>query len=204
MIVTIPAYTFSVPDPIPPAVIDMAALAAAVAKLLAPPAVTPPVVVPPAGTAPVLKVVIAQNGHSPWPQDYSYSAVITKDYPGGNGNAKCIQVVAGLWGGYQPSNNNGIVTDFSQCSRITVDVSAPKGWQGSVQFLRGGDLPIAGTKNNHFTKTKDGWETLTFSKADVMTDNVLGDVSSIIYKGAVESQNNQASSTYMVDNWGGI
>lgn len=213
-------YTFTVqiPDPIKgdkgdpgidgvSPVLDMNALAAAVAKILAPvaPPVTPPPPPPPVGSAPVLKVVIAQNGKTPWTQDYSYgNAVITHDFPGGNGNANCIKCVVGVWGGFQPSNNNGQATDFSMCDTITVDVSGPKGSQYSVQFLRFGDLPIVGPTGNHFTKTKDGWETFTFPALLLMTDKVLGDVRKLIYKGAVESQNNQPSTTYYVDNWGGV
>lgn len=203
---TIPAQTFTIPDPAPPAAIDMAALAAAVAKIIAasnPPAPPPPS--PPPTSAPVLKVVFAQNGKTPLlPREYSYQAVVTRDFAGGHGNPNCIEVVAGLWGGFQPSNDNGQVTDFSACDTITVDVSAPKGWQGSVQFLRGGDLPIAGITGNHFTKTKDGWETFTWPALKLMTDATLGDVRKTIYKGAVESQNNQPTTTYFVDNWGGI
>lgn len=165
----------------------------------------PPPPPPPPPTPKALKVVFAQNGATPLlPDDYSYQAVITRNSPGGNGNANCIKVVAALWGGFQPSNDNGKVTDFSQCETITVDVNAPKGSQFSVQFLRGGDLPIAGVKGNHFTKLVDGWETFTWPASQLMTDAVLGDVRDSIYKGAVESQNNQPSTTYEVDNWGGL
>ena len=162
--------------------------------------VTPPIVPPASGP---LKVVIAKNGLTPlWPQDYSYAAVITRSFPGGNGNANCIKVVASTWGAFQPSNNNGVATDFSGCSIITVDVSAPQGSQFSIEFLRGGDLPIVGPTGNHFTKTKDGWETFTWPALQLMTDSSLGDVRKAIYKGAVQSQNNVPSFTYMVDNWG--
>lgn len=168
----------------------------------------PPVVVPPnPGTPAALKVVFAQNGATPLlPQDYSYSAVITRapNSPPGNGNAHSIQVVAEEWGGFQPSNDNGKVTDFSQCATITVDVSAPAGSQFSIQFLRGGDLPIVGVSGNHFTKSKDGWETFQFPALKLMTDQTLGDVRASIYKGAIESQNAVASTTYLVDNWGGL
>lgn len=186
--------------------VDSAMLVAVLTKagyvVTAPVPAPPP---PPAGP-PALKVVIAQNGKTPlWLQDYSYSAMITRDFAGGNGNPNCIKVVAGTWGGFQPSNDNGKVTDFSACNTITVDVFAPKGWQGSVQFLKGNDQPIAGVKGNHFTKMKDGWETFTWPALQLMTDAATGvDVRSIIYKGAVESQNNVASTTFYVDNWGGI
>jgi hypothetical protein len=166
--------------------------------------VAAPLPPPPPSGAPTLKVVFAQNGETPLlPQDYSYTATITRDFPGGHGNANCIKVVAGTWGGFQPSNDNGKVTDFSLCNIITVDVFAPKGWQGSVQFLKGGDLPIAGVKGNHFTKLVDGWETFTWPALQLMSDNGV-DVRKTIYKGAVESQNNVPTTTYYVDNWGGI
>jgi hypothetical protein len=163
--------------------------------------VIPPPVQPPATN--VLKVVFAQNGKTPLlPQDYSYSAVITRDFPGGNGNANCIKVVASTWGGLQPSNDNGKVTDFSQCDTVTVDVFGAVGTQYSIQFLKGGDLPIAGTKGNHFTKMKSGWETFTWPALQLMSDNGV-DVRASIYKGAIESQNNVPSITFFVDNWGG-
>lgn len=175
-----------------------ATLVAAGYTVADPPAPAQPPVVNP------LKVVFAQNGKTPLlPQDYSYAATITRDFPGGNGNANCIKVVASTWGGFQPSNNNGEVTDFSQCNTITVDVFGAKGTQYSVQFLKGGDLPIVGVKGNHFTKTKDGWETFTWPALQLMTDNGV-DVRSSIYKGAIESQNNVSSTTFYVDNWGGI
>ncbi len=162
---------------------------------------TPPPPPPPPSNA--LKVMFAQNGATPLlPLDHSYNATITRDFPGGNGNAKSIQVVAGTWGGFQPSNDNGQVTDFSACNTITVDVFGPKGSQYSVQFLKGGDLPIVGTKGNHFTKLVDGWETFTWPALQLMSDNGV-DVRKIIYKGAVESQNNVPSCTFRVDNWGG-
>lgn len=153
-----------------------------------------------------LKVVIAQNGTTPnWQQDYSYAASDVRNATGGNGNQYCIEVTTkAAWGGFQPSNLNGKVTDFSQCTTLTVDVNAPKGESFSMQFLRGGDVNIAGTKNNHFTKTRDGWETFTFAKGDLMTDTVLGDVSAQIYKGAIESQNPQTVIVFGVDNWGGL
>lgn len=179
----------------------VAAVAAAVAHLA-----PPPVVVPPAGAAPVLKVVMAQNGATPnLPQDYSYGATAVKNFPGGNGNPFCIEVTTTKsWGGYQPSCDNGVSLDFSQCTIITCDVSAPKGTPFSIQFLRGGDLPIEGVGGNHFTKTFDGWETIRYPKAQLMTDTALGDVSAAIFKGAVQCHEAATGIVFKVDNWGGV
>lgn len=163
-----------------------------------------PAPVPPPNPSPGLKVVFAQNGLTPTlPQDYSYSATITRSFPGGHGNVNCIKVVASTWGGFQPSNDNGKVTDFSACETITVDVYGAKGTQYSIQFLKGGDLSIAGVKGNHFTKLVDGWETFTWPALQLMSDNGV-DVRASIYKGAVESQNNIPTTTFYVDNWGGL
>jgi hypothetical protein len=172
---------------------------------LTPPA--PAVVTPPAPTAPVLKVVCAQNGqlNPTWTQDYSYSAVATHPWTAqaGNGNLACIKVATtGPWGGFQPSNAPGGSTNFSACSTLTVDVWGPKGNSYSMQFLRAGDMPI-NAPGFLFTKTVDGWERFSCPKSQLMTDAKLGDVSGAIYKGAVQSKLS-GTETFYVDNWGGL
>jgi hypothetical protein len=156
---------------------------------------------PPSST---LKVVIAQNGklNPAWTQDYSYSATDKVSQPG-NGNPNCIQVTTtGPWGGYQPSNTNGAATDFSQCTHLTVSISAPAGKSYSMQYLKGGDQPI-NAPGFLMTKTKDGYETFTVAKSQVMYDNGV-DVSAAIYKGAIQSKQGQGGDVFLVDDWGGM
>jgi len=186
---------------------------AAVAAALSTPVVTPPVTTPPvSGTAPVLKVVFAQNGQTPLlPTEYDYSATDAHadTVDGGDGNPACIKVtVTGPWGGFQPSNLNNAVTDFSACSTLVVSVKSPAaGLPYSMQFLMGGDLPITDAAGNqtsfNFTSTKANvWERFSCAKALLMTDAKAGDVSAKIYKGAIQSHSG-TTGTFLLDNWGG-
>ncbi len=172
----------------------------------------PPVVVLPAGyTAPKLLTVMCQNGSTPLlPQDYSYDAKDARNdlVDGGRGNAACIKVtLTGPWGGFQPSCNNGVSLNFGSSTRIVVSVSAPKGTQFSMGFLRAGDIAIKTAKDTLFTKTVDGWEDFSFAKGDLMTDVTLGDVSATIYKGAVQAKIAVVpvgGFSFLVDNWGSL
>jgi hypothetical protein len=153
-----------------------------------------------------LLTVMAQNGATPnLLQDYSYNATDKHNVAGaGNGNPMGIVVTTtGPWGGFQPSSNNGESLSFASSSTITVDVSAPAGHSYSMQFLMAGDKPI-NAPGYTFTKTKDGYETFSCPKAQVMTDQTLGDVSATIYKGAIQSKQGAAGDVYSIDNWGGI
>lgn len=219
-------YTFTVqiPDPIKgdkgdkgdpgidgvPPVLDMNALAAAVAKLLAP--APPPVVVPPTSTAPVLKVVMAQNGQTPLlPQDYSYAASDAHGdtLDGGDGNAACIKVtVTAPWGGFQPSNDNLHDCNFTGCGAVVVSIkSTAVGIPYSMQFLQHGDLPIPGS-GVAFKSTKAGaWERFSFDPALLFTDRSnIGnpvDVRAKVYKGAVQFKTG-GTGVFYIDNWGGV
>lgn len=221
-------YTFTVqiPDPIKgdpgvsPAPTDVAAalaampsFVAAVAKLLqpAPPVVTPP---PPpvTGTAPVLKIVWAQNGLTPLlPEDYSYAATDARSdtVDGGDGNAACIKVtVTAPWGGFQPSDDNGITRDWTGVTAVVVSIkSTAVGTPYSMQFLQAGDLPIPGSGVAFKSTKANVWERFSFDPALLFTDrSVPGqpvDVRSKIYKGAVQFKTGGTGS-FMVDNWGGI
>lgn len=188
---------------------DADAAAAALIKAgytVLPPANVPPVT--PVGSAPVLSVVFAQNGATPiLPQDYTFAANDARAdiADGGDGNAACIKVtVSAPWGGFQPSNNNGQVTDFSKCSNILVSLFAPKGTPFSMYYMMGSDtvINIAGSPQR-LVKTKDGWERFVVPKAPMMTDVKLGDVSAVIYKGCVQLQTG-ATGVFLVDNWGGV
>lgn len=194
------------------AVVDAATAAAALVAAgytITPPAVViPPPPPPPVSVAPVLTVVFAQNGavNPAWTQTYDYSATDARNdtVDGGDGNAACIKVTTtGPWGGFQPSNNNGVNTDCSKVKTLTVAVKAPKGNSYSVQFLRGGDVAI-NSPGFLFTKTTNDWETYSWAKALSMTDASLGDVSAEIFKGAVQSKQAAAGDIFLVDNWGGI
>lgn len=186
---------------------DAAAVAAgaSVAINVSGPAATPP---PPPPPPTGLTVVIAQNGvlNPAWTQDYDYNAKDAEIAQGtdSDGNPEAIVVTTtGPWGGYQPSNLPGQTTDFSACGRLTVTIKAPKGNSYSMQYLMGGDKPI-NAPGFQFTKTTNGWETFSCAKAQCMTDAVLGDVSKIIYKGAIQSKQSAAGDVYEVDNWGGV
>jgi hypothetical protein len=193
-------------------VLDINAVAAAVAKLLAP--IVQPTGV--AGTAPVLTTVLAQNGATPnLPMDYSYVATDAHGdvTDGGDGNSACIKVtVTGPWGGFQPSSNNGASLSFATCSRIVVSIKSPAaGIPYSMQFLKNGDLPIVGPGGAGtgvaFTSTKaNTWERFSFLKGPLMTDYSSGvavDVSATIFKGAVQLKSGTTGS-FMIDNWGGM
>lgn len=186
-------------------VIDMTALAAAVAKLLAP---------PPVSTAPVLKVVMAQNGATPLlPMLYNYQTTSATDKTDGDGNPNCIAVtVTGAWGGYQPASNNGASISFAAATTIVVSVKSPAaGIPYSMQFLMQGDKPIvgpggAGTGVAFTSQKANTWERFSFLKGPLMTDYSTGvavDVSPIIYKGAVQMKSGTTGS-FKVDNWGGV
>lgn len=187
-----------------------AAIMAEVAAQTPPPVVVPPPVV--TGTAPVLKMVMAQNGVTPnLPQDYSYVATDLHNdaVDGGDGNPMCIKVtVTAPWGGFQPSSNNGASLDFSKCSQLVVSIKSPAaGIPYSMQFLKAGDQPIPGS-GVAFTSTKANvWERFSFNKALLMTDHsnptATVDVSNAIYKGAVQMKSGQPGG-FLIDNWGGI
>lgn len=223
--VTLPAVTISLPDyPAPPTIdtgalalvvaklippppaIDMAALAAAVAVILA-----PPVVVTPPSTAPILKIVWAQNGVTPLlPQDYSYVETdLHKDsVDGGDGNPMCIKcTVTGPWGAFQPSHNNGDVTDWTGVKAVVVSVKSPAvGVPYSMFFLKGGDKPIVGSGVT-FTSTKaNEWERWSFDPSLLFLDhstNPPNDCTKIVYKGDIQLKTG-AAGTFLVDNWGGV
>lgn len=216
-------YTFTVPIPDPvkgdkgdkgdpgidgiSPILDLIALAAMVAKILTPP--PPPA---PVSTAPILKVVMAQNGQTPLlPQDYSYAATDAHGdtLDGGDGNPACIKVtVTAPWGGFQPSNDNLHDLNFTGCTAVIVSIkSTAIGVPYSMQFLQHGDLPIPGSGVS-FKSTKAGvYERFSFDPVLLFTDhsNPLNtvDVRAKIYKGAVQLKTGTPGVFY-IDNWGGI
>lgn len=172
--------------------------------------VTPPP--PPAYVAPTLLTVMCQNGQTPLePQDYSYAATDAHadTVDGGHGNAACVKVtLTGPWGGFQPSANPaGPYLNFGTSSRIVCSVSAPKGTQFSMSFLTAGDTPIKTAADTLFTKTVDGYEDFSFSKAALMTDITGVDHSPSILKGSIQAKIAvipAAGFSFLVDNWGGM
>jgi hypothetical protein len=206
-------YTFTVQIPdqtdVAAALAAMPSFVAAVAKAMAPVVVAPP---PVTSSAPVLKVVWAQNGATPLlPQDYSYSASDARAdiADGGDGNPACIKItVTAPYGGFQPSDNNGITRDWTGCTAVVVSVkSTAVGIPYSMQFLQAGDIPIPGS-GVAFTSTKANvWERFSFDPALLFTDrSVPGapvDVRSKIYKGAVQFKTGGTGS-FLIDNWGGV
>jgi len=184
------------------------------------PVTTPPPPPPPPGET--LTVVFAQNGATPLlPQDYSYNCVDSHAdiSDGGNGNPACIKVtLTGMWGGFQPSNDNGQSTDFSKCTNIVIDLKPTQpGQQWSLQFLKAGDTPIKDPTGAGVRAVLPGafgpapvvgqWGRYTIPKNLLMTDYSTGvavDVSGAIYKGAVQDQTGKTINTWYVDNWGGV
>jgi hypothetical protein len=180
-------------------------------------ALTPPAATttPPPPPPPPSKIVIAQNGATPiWPQNYSWNCVTTYNdtTDGGNGNAACIKVaINGQWGGFLPSNNNNVVTDFSACSYIYVDLKptvANQTW--AVYFEKGGDTPIAGagalidgTGTYGPAPVVGKWATYKIPVSVLFIDSVLGNVSKEIYKGAVQDKTGLGTNLFYVDNWYG-
>jgi len=101
---------------------------------------------------------------------------------------------------------NGQSLNFSACTHILASISAPKGTQFSMDFLRAGDVPIKTAADTLFTKTVDGWEDFVFSKSALMTDIAGVDYSATIYKGAIQAKIATlpaAGFSFLVDNWGG-
>ena len=180
---------------------------------------TPPPPPPPGET---LKVVFAQNGATPLlPEDYSYSCTDARAdiSDGGNGNSACIKIaLTGMWGGFQPSNDNTHSTDFSQCTSIVIDLKPTQpNQQWSLQFLKAGDTPIVGPTGQPVRAVLPGaygpapvvgqWGRYTIPKALLMTDYSAGtavDVSKTMYKGAVQDQSGKTINVWYVDNWGGV
>lgn len=196
---------------------NLTALTAALAPYFTLTPVAPVVVVPPPPppvpnyVAPILLTVMCQNGKTPLlPQDYSYDAKDARGdiIDGGRGNPACVKVtLTGPWGGFQPSCLNGQSLNFRVCSHIVTSISAPKGTQFSMGFLRAGDIAIQTTAPVLFTKTVDGWEDFSFLKAALMTDVALGDMSATIYKGAIQAKVAAVpvgGFSFLVDNWGGV